>query len=104
MLGVYRSEEKHRTEFKNLLRQLNDYLTELGVYTRYIEPGKKMDKTLRSMIDIFPKMTDDLMMNSVIDEVESLPYFMCYFDENRKQQTICSVGKLIVWNYKPGGV
>lgn len=95
VLAIYRGGESARS-YKNFLKKVNSYLSKHGIYTEVILPGTLAEGNILSNIEPpISKKTTVAADDGKIDEVELLPYFMNYNDDNGKVDTIRKRGRVI---------
>ena len=100
VVGIYRGGQD-AAGYAEFLKKVNDCLSKCGVYTREVLPGTAFSSSLAADIHPpIPKKTMDASKDGVIDEVELLPYFMDYEDEDGNREFVCKRGKIICLKYK----
>lgn len=100
VVGIYRGGQD-AAGYAEFLKKVNDCLSKCGVYTREVLPGTAFTSSLAADIDPpIPKKTMDASKDGVIDEVELLPYFMDYEDEDGNREFVCKRGKIICLKYE----
>mgnify|MGYP000853569139 CR=1 FL=1 len=100
VVGIYRGGQD-AGGYAEFLKKVNDCLSKYGIYTREVLPGTAFTSSLAADIDPpIPKKTMDASKDGVIDEVELLPYFMDYEDEDGNREFVCKRGKIICLKYE----
>lgn len=103
VISIYRCPENQRETYKKFLRAFNEYLKSCGIYTKYFAPGKKIDSELRSYSEsVITKTTPNQSENNIIYEIERLPYFLNYYDEDNSVAALSCGAKVFVLKYGRG--
>lgn len=100
MIGIYRGIKSRKEGYELFLNEINKYLTYCCIYTRYIHPDVKYIKNDFDDMVALKKETDDLNKNDYIDEVERLPYYIDYLNEDEERKFFCYDGKFVVLKCK----
>lgn len=100
MIGIYRGIKNNKKDYELFLREVNKYLNSCCIYTRYVHPDMKYTKN--DLDDMVPlkKETCDLKRDGYIDEVERLPYYIDYLNEDGDKESFCCDGKFVVLKYE----
>lgn len=100
MIGIYRGIKNNKKDYELFLREVNKYLNSCGIYTRYVHPDTKYTKN--DLDDMVPlkKETSDLNKNDYIDEVERLPYYIDYLNEDGDKEFFFYDGRFVVLKYE----
>ena len=99
MVAIYRG-GKDAVGYNEFLGKVNHYLAAHDIYTREILPGSKAEGNIIS--DIEPpvsKRTDVAADDGKIDEVELLPYFMIYENDDGNVETVRKRGRIVRLKY-----
>lgn len=100
MIGIYRGIKNEKAVYEQFLNEVNKYLTSCCIYTRYIHPDVKYTKDdLNDMVPL-KKETNDLEKDDYIDEVERLPYYIDYLNEDGEKEYFCYDGKFVILKYE----
>ncbi len=100
VISIYRCPENRREVYREFLRAFNEYLKSCGIYTKYFAPGKKVDNEIRGFSDsVITKGTANPNEDNDIYEIERLPYFLNYCDENNSTVALCCGAKIFVRKY-----
>lgn len=100
MIGIYRGIKNGNKLYEVFLNEVNKYLTSCCIYTRYIHPDIKYTKDdLNDMVPL-KKETSDIEKDDYIDEVERLPYYIDYLNEDREKEYFCYDGRFVILKYK----
>ena len=76
--------------------EINSYLSEMGVWSELILPGHVMsDRELEMMNIVY--ITANAGKSGIIEDVERLPYFIRFIDEDGRKDTLCSEGRMTVY-------
>ena len=102
MISIYRGlkNESDRSMYEQFLSELNKYLTFCCIYTRYIHPDVKYTKDNIVDMESSQKETNDLEKNDYIDEVEQLPYYIDYLNEDGEKEHFCYDGRFVILKYR----
>lgn len=100
MIGIYRGMKNNKNDYESFLCEVNKYLNSCCIYTRYVHPDMKYTKN--DLDDMVPlkKETSDLNKNDYIDEVERLPYYIDYLNEDGDKESFCCDGRFVVLKYE----
>ena len=99
MVAIYRG-GKAAAGYKELLQKVNLYLARHGIYTMDLLPGSKLEDEMISSIETpICKATSVAADHGKIDEVELLPYFMDYEDDEGSLDTVRKRGRIICLKY-----
>lgn len=100
MIGIYRGIKNEKAVYEQFLNEVNKYLASCCIYTRYIHPGVKYTKDdLNDMVPL-KKETSDIEKDDYIDEVERLPYYIDYLNEDGEKEYFCYDGKFVILKYE----
>lgn len=100
MIGIYRGTKSGNKLYEAFLNEVNKYLASCCIYTRYIHPDVKYKKDdLNDMVPL-KKETSDIGKDDYIDEVERLPYYIDYLNEDREKEYFCYDGRFVIWKYE----
>ena len=95
MVPLYRG-GKEIAGYGKLLQSVNQYLSDHGIYTLDIVPGDfAACDMLANIKDIAYKSTKTKAEDGKIAEVELLPYFMSYEDDNGATDTVRKRGRIV---------
>lgn len=100
MVAVYRGQEENPEFYGPFLQQLNAYLSRCGVYTRDVVPGNSFTEKELDDMAIIPKNTLNKGDDGIIDEVEQLPYYMDYYNDDGDKESLQCDGKMVVLKYQ----
>ena len=101
-VAIYRGRKENTKFYSDFLARINDYLAACHVYTELVEPKKIMTSKQIECMNIFKKDTSVRSEDKIIDEVEQLPYFMDYLDEDGNTERYCAEGKMILLKFNGG--
>lgn len=100
MIGIYRGIKNEKAVYEQFLNEVNKYLASCCIYTRYIHPGVKYTKDdLNDMVPL-KKETSDIEKDDYIDEVERLPYYIDYLNEDKEKEYFCYDGRFVILKYE----
>lgn len=100
MIGIYRGIKSGNKLYEAFLNEVNKYLASCCIYTRYIHPDVKYKKDdLNDMVPL-KKETSDIGKDDYIDEVERLPYYIDYLNEDREKEYFCYDGRFVILKYE----
>lgn len=100
MIGIYRGIKNEKAVYEQFLNEVNKYLASCCIYTRYIHPGVKYTKDdLNDMVPL-KKETSDIEKDDYIDEVERLPYYIDYLNEDKEKEYFCYDGRFVMLKYE----
>ena len=100
-VALYRSlEYKMDDAVLLIVDSLNNYLVGCGVSTVSVKPNEKITKEIASVCSIMIEHVDDRAMDDQILEVEKLPYYLDYIDEDGDKDKLYSNGKITVGKAK----
>ena len=96
MVAIYRGGQA-AAGYEQLLRRINAYLINSGLYTQKILPGMAVEGAMLEYINPpFVKRTASPAEDNRIAEVERLPYFIDYENDDGESETMRSKGSIIV--------
>ena len=99
MIAIYRGMKDAPAFYSAFLEKMNAYLKSCNIYTRDIQLGcQYQDKDLDDML-IIEKKTGEKEKNRIIEEVERLPYYMDYQNEDNETEALQYDGKMVVLMY-----
>lgn len=99
MVAIYRG-GKNAVGYQDFLQNVNRYLSKHGIYTENIEPGIVINRDMVSNIEPpITKYTSVATDDGKVDEVELLPYFMSYEDDDGKLDTVRKRGRIVLLKY-----
>lgn len=99
MPGIYRG-GRNAAGYEVFLQKLNSYLIQHGIYTLDISPGAAITGNLSDHIEPpILKPTMNAADDGKIDEVELLPYFMDYEDDDGDLEWLRKSGRIIIMQY-----
>ncbi|MCR5833911.1 MAG: hypothetical protein K6G55_04595 [Selenomonadaceae bacterium] len=99
LIAIYRG-GKSAVGYNDFLQKINDYLSQHGIYTQEIVPGIKIKREIFPNIEHpIAKRTDVAADDGKIDEVELLPYFMYYENDDGNPETIRKRGRIVYLKY-----
>lgn len=99
MPGIYRG-GRDAAGYEAFLQKLNSYLIHHGIYTMDISPGAAITGDLSDHIEPpILKPTMNAADDGKIDEVELLPYFMDYEDDDGNLEWLRKSGRIIIMKY-----
>lgn len=99
MVAIYRG-GKEAIGYEGFLQSINRYLAKHGIYTEEIVPGAKLEGELLSNIEPpISKHTSVSTDNGKVDEVELLPYFMNYEDDDGNIDIVRKRGRVVCLKY-----
>ena len=100
-VALYRSlEYKLDDAVLLIVDSLNHYLVGCGVSTVSVKPNEKITKEIASVCSIMIEHVDDRAKDDHILEVEKLPYYLDYIDEDGDKDKLYSNGKITVGKAK----
>lgn len=101
LIAIYRSMKNNNQKelYEKLLIKINEYLISCSIYTRYIVPNRKYTELDLKDMEPLAKKTDKQEKDGLIDEVERLPYYINYVNEDKETDCLCIDGKFIVLKY-----
>lgn len=100
-VALYRSlEYKMDDAVLLIVDSLNNYLVGCGVSTVSVKPNEKITKEIASVCSIIIEHVDDRAKDDHILEVEKLPYYLDYIDEDGDKDKLYSNGKITVGKAK----
>ena len=100
-VALYRSlEYKLDDAVLLIVDSLNHYLVGCGVTTVSVKPNEKITKEIASVCSIMIEHVDDRAKDDQILEVEKLPYYLDYIDEDGDKDKLYSNGKITVGKAK----
>ena len=100
-VALYRSlEYKMDDAVLLIVDSLNNYLVGCGVSTVSVKPNEKITKEIASVCSIMIEHVDDRAKDDHILEVEKLPYYLDYIDEDGDKDKLYSNGKITVGKAK----
>ena len=100
MIGIYRGIKNEKDIYEQFLNEVNKYLASCCIYTRYIHPNMKYTKDdLNDMVPL-KKETSDIEKDDYIDEVERLPYYIDYLNEDGEKEYFCYDGRFVILKYE----
>lgn len=100
-VALYRSlEYKMDDAVLLIVDSLNNYLVGCGVTTVSVKPNEKITKEIASVCSIMIEHVDDRAKDDHILEVEKLPYYLDYIDEDGDKDKLYSNGKITVGKAK----
>ena len=99
MIAIYRG-GKGAGGYPEFLQNVNSYLSRHGIYTEEVVPGMMLEGDMLSHIEppIF-KQTSAASDHGKVDEVELLPYFMFYEDDDGNLDTLRKRGRVVCLKY-----
>ena len=99
MVAIYRG-GKDAAGYKEFLQNVNGYLSTHGIYTEDILPGTMIEGDMLSNIEPpFSKQTSVAADDGKVDEVELLPYFMFYEDDDGDLDIVRKRGRVVRLKY-----
>ena len=99
MVAIYRG-GKDAVGYQEFLQNVNSYLSKQGIYTEDIVPGTMIEGGMLSDIDPpISKETTVATDDGKVDEVELLPYFMFYEDDDGNLDTVRKRGRVVRLKY-----
>ncbi len=98
-VSVYRGMNSDEETYAEFAKKLNAYLTKCGIYTRYIKVGGTISAKDYDDMNIIRKNTDKRAEDRIIAEVERLPYYINYIDEDDEIEQFCYDGSMTVLVY-----
>lgn len=99
MPGIYRG-GRDAAGYEAFLQKLNSYLIQHGIYTLDISPGATITGNISDHIEPpILKPTMNAADDGKIDEVELLPYFMNYEDDDGNLEWLRKSGRIIIMKY-----
>ena len=100
MIALYRGICFVKSEANlSVINCINNYLSRCGIYTKMVRRGEIVNRDNQGYITINPQfeLTNDADKNNIISEVEKLPYFMDFYDEDGELDTYQSNGKVVIF-------
>ena len=99
VVAIYRGGQA-AAGYEQLLLNVNRWLSDCCIYTQSIEPGMAVRDIPANLIEppLF-KRTSKASEDGMIDEVELLPYFMVYEDEDGNPDCLRTRGRIICLKY-----
>lgn len=99
LVAIYRGGKK-AIGYNDFLQKINGYLSKHGIYTQEIMPGMEIKGEILSSIEPpIPKGTTVAADDGKVDEVELLPYFMYYEDDDGNLETVRKRGRIVLLKY-----
>ena len=99
MVAIYRG-GKDAVGYQDFLQNVNRYLSMHGIYTEDILPGMLIEGDIPSNIEPpISKQTSVVADDGKVDEVELLPYFMIYEDDDGNLDTVRKRGRVVCLKY-----
>ena len=99
LVAIYRG-GKEATEYREFLKNVNSYLAKHGIYTKDIVPGAVIEKDMLSNIEPpITKQTSVPADSGKVYEVELLPYFMVYEDNDGELDAVRKRGRVVLLKY-----
>lgn len=99
MVAIYRG-GKDAVGYQEFLQIMNRYLSMHGIYTEDILPGTLIEGDMLSNIEPpISKQTSVAVDDGKVDEVELLPYFMLYEDDDGNLDTVRKRGRVVRLKY-----
>lgn len=95
MVSIYRKVKNGDSLYGEFLGKLNEYLAGLSIYTGDVRPGRKY--TGNEDLLPLPVETTDSNLAGCIREIEKLPYYMNYKDEDGEIEHFMSEGNASVY-------
>lgn len=99
----FQSKSPNSMEFKKLLRSINDYLYNLGYYTRKVIAGVSKTNKDDWDMDTFATPCNDKNLHGIIKSVETLPYYINYMNDYNKLDNLHCNGNYTVYSNQLGG-
>ena len=99
LVAIYRGGKK-AIGYNDFLQKINGYLSKHGIYTQEIMPGMEIKGEILSSIE--PPITKGTTVaadDGKVDEVELLPYFMYYEDDDGNLETVRKRGRIVLLKY-----
>ena len=100
MIALYRGLCFAKSEANfSVISCINNYLSRCGIYTKMVRRGEIVNRKNQGYLTINPQfeLTNDADKNNMIAEVEKLPYFMDFYDEDGELDTHQSNGKVVIF-------
>lgn len=100
MIALYRGICFVKSEANlSVINCINNYLSRCGIYTKMVRRGEIVNRDNQGYLTINPQfeLTNDADKNNIISEVEKLPYFMDFYDEDGELDTYQSNGKVVIF-------
>ena len=99
MVAIYRG-GKDAVGYQEFLQIMNRYLSMHGIYTEDILPGTLIEGDMLSNIEPpISKQTSVAVDDGKVDDVELLPYFMLYEDDDGNLDTVRKRGRVVRLKY-----
>ena len=97
LLAVYRGLKNGNPFYTGLVAPVTDYLAACGFSTRDVVPGRAIRDEDYEDMHLYLKKTDSPELDNVIFEVERLPYYLRYLNEEGEEMSLCCQGALTLY-------
>lgn len=99
VISIYRGIKNNPEElfYKELLKEINQYLEKLHVYTGELQVDAKLTEKDIEQNEIIKLPTDNKEKEDIIAEIEMQPYFINYDDDGVIEQRAC-YGQIMVYS------
>lgn len=99
VISIYRGIKNNPEElfYKELLKEINQYLEKLHVYTGELQVDAKLTEKDIEQNEIIKLPTDNKEKEGIIAEIEMQPYFINYDDDGVIEQRAC-YGQIMVYS------
>ena len=101
-VAIYRGYREDPKFYSDFLVKVNEYLATCRVYSELVEPKKLVTSKQIECMTIFKKATPLRNEDKIIDEVEQLPYFLDYLNDDGETERFCADGKMILFSFGGG--
>ncbi len=101
-VSIYRGIKENPAFYAAFLKKINSYLAACNVYTELVEPNKLMTHGDLEKMNVIKKTTDVKNKDKLIDEVERLPYFLDYLNEDDEIEYCSFEGTMTVMKFEGG--
>lgn len=100
VVSIYRGNKEGVAFYKELLPAAREWMKKTGLYTRPVCPGAEMTDEDYEDMKPYPKPTPDKALKNVIYEVDRLPYYLSWQDEEGRESTRLYPGILTVYTHQ----
>ena len=101
-VSIYRGSRENPAFYSAFLEKVSAYLSACRVYTKLIEPGKRLNSDDLDAVSVILRNTPERAKDKIIDEVERLPYFVDYLTDDGETEYFCCEGKMILFKFDGG--
>lgn len=101
-VSIYRGSRENPAFYSAFLKKVSAYLSACRVYTKLIEPGKRLNSDDLDAVSVIIQNTPERAKDKIIEEVERLPYFVDYLTDNGETEYFCCEGKISLLKFDGG--